>query len=92
MLKVVTKKTLLKWNQRHLLQSTEHRVQSTECRAQSTECDLQNAEYRVHRTVCRAQEHRALLLLVILVVDKMQIMKHGIFDELWTERACWFDS
>ena len=90
MLKVVTKKTLLKWNQRHLAQSTEHRVQSTECRVQSAAYRLQSAEYRVHSTVYRAQstEHRALILLVILVVDKMQIMQHGNFDELWTERAC----
>ena len=45
-------------------------------------------------TVYRAQstEHRALILLVILVVDKMQIMQHGNFDELWTDKACWFDS
>ena len=71
---------------------TEYRVQSAKHRVQSAIYRMQSTEYRVHRTVCRAQEHRALLLLVILVVDKMQIMKHGIFDELWTERACWFDS
>ena len=81
--------------------STEHRVQSTECWAQSaeyivrlTDLRLQSAEYRVQSTVYRAQstEHRALILLVILVVDKMQIKQHRILDELWTERACWFDS
>ena len=62
MIKVVTKKTLLKWKQRHLVQSTEHRVQSTECRVQSAayrlkiaECRVQSAEYSVQSTEYRAQ-------------------------------------
>ena len=83
-IRVFTNKTLLKWNQRHLVQSTEHRVQSTEygwqikdCRVQSTKCRVQSAEYKAQST-----EHRAIVLLVILFVDKLQNMQQGIFDNL----------
>ena len=46
---------------------------------------MQSAEYRAQST-----EHRALVLLVILVVDKMQNMQQGIFDNLtlkWEKNA-----
>ena len=68
-------------------QSTEHRVRLEDCRVQSTECRVQCTEHRVHST-----EHRPSFLLVLVVVAEMQIMQHGNFDDLWTERACWFDS
>ena len=75
--KSFTYKTLLKWNQRHLVQSTEHRVQSTEYGLQIKDCRVQSAEYRAQSTVYRAQstEHRALVLLVILVVVQFVAVK-----------------
>ena len=64
MIKDVTKETLFKRTQRHL-------VQSTECRVQSTEYSLQSKDYRVQSIECQVQctEHRALVLIVILFVD-----------------------
>ena len=53
------------------MQSTEYGLQSKDCRVQSTayrvkiaECRVQSTEYSVQCT-----EHRALVLIVILVVD-----------------------
>ena len=54
-IRVFTNKTLLKWNQRHLVQSTEHRVQSTEYGLQIKDCRVQSTERRVHCTERRVQ-------------------------------------
>ena len=55
MIRVFSTKTLLKWNQRHLVQSTEHRVQSTEYGLQIKDCRVQSTERRVHCTERRVQ-------------------------------------
>ena len=57
MIKVVTKKTLLKWTfiKEYIAQSTECRVQRATYRLKIAECRVQSAEYSVQSTEYRAQ-------------------------------------